>query len=95
MLVNHQKQCTALKDAIGEAQAEKHSGYIANKMLSAAIQNAGEAEVLQDEAHTVLEEGWMGGSAKPYEQKLKTSTPTLQKFNDQLQKTDFGCRRAH
>ena len=34
----------------------------------------------------MLEEGWMGGSAKPYEQKLKTSTPTLQKFNDQLQK---------
>ena len=33
----------------------------------------------------MLEEGWVGGSAKPYEQKLKTATPTLQKFNDQLQ----------
>ena len=86
LLVNNQRQCTALKDAIGEAQAEKYSGYIANKILSAAIQNAGEAAVLQAEAQTVLEEGWMGGSAKPYEQKLNTSTPTLQKFTDQLQK---------
>ena len=30
------------------------------------------------------EEGWMGASVKPYEEKLKVSTPLTQRFTEQL-----------
>ena len=33
----------------------------------------------------MLEEGWMGASIKPYEEKLKVSTPMTQRFTEQLE----------
>ena len=33
----------------------------------------------------MLEDGWMGASIKPYEDKLKVSTPLTQRFTEQLE----------
>ena len=84
-LANNKKHLDLLKAAITHAQDDKYSGYIANKVLSAAITCAGETAVSQAEVETVLEDGWMAASTKPYEEKLKVSTPLTQRFTEQLE----------
>ena len=73
-----------LKASIGRTQQDKYAGYIASKMLLVAQKTFGEAEVCQAEVATVLEEGWTGAATKPYEEKLKASTTSSEKFSQQL-----------
>ena len=84
-LAKNRKQYDLLKTAITHAQEAKYVGYIAKKVLCAAVKCAGETAVCQAEVETVLEEGWMGASIKPYEEKLKVSTPMTQRFTEQLE----------
>ena len=84
-LAVNKKQYDLLQTAIAHAQDPKYMGFIANKVLAAAVKCAGETKVSQTEVETVLEEGWMGASVKPYEEKLKVSTPLTQRFTEQLE----------
>ena len=83
-LAVNKKQYDLLQTAIAHAQDLKYMGFIANKVLAAAVKCAGGTAVSQTEVETVLEEGWMGASVKPYEEKLKVSTPLTQRFTEQL-----------
>ena len=83
-LAVNKKQYDLLQTAIAHAQDPKYMGFIANKVLAAAVKCARETKVSQTEVETVLEEGWMGASVKPYEEKLKVSTPLTQRFTEQL-----------
>ena len=83
-LAVNKKQYDLLQTAIAHAQDPKYMGSIANKVLAAAVKCAGETKVSQTEVETVLEEGWMGASVKPYEEKLKVSTPLTQRSTEQL-----------
>ena len=84
-LASINKQHDLLNTAIAHAQDATYSGYIPNKVLSAAVKCAGGTAVSQAEVETVLEEEWMGASIKPYKEKLNNSTPLAQRFTEKLE----------